>query len=76
MHARSASTGSHRIDDRDLDRNWELMAAFEGTKVTVPALYVAGDQDMGRRFSRSGRAYRQYETIRASASGHPDAARL
>jgi epoxide hydrolase A/B len=31
---------------RNIDRNWELMAAFEGTKVTVPALYIAGDQDM------------------------------
>jgi hypothetical protein len=27
-------------------RNWELMAAFDGTKVTVPALYIAGDHDM------------------------------
>jgi pimeloyl-ACP methyl ester carboxylesterase len=31
---------------RNVDRNWELMAAFEGLKVTVPALYVAGDRDM------------------------------
>ncbi|MGY3617767.1 alpha/beta fold hydrolase [Bradyrhizobium sp. USDA 10063] len=31
---------------RNIDRNWELMAAFEGTKVTVPALYIAGDHDM------------------------------
>jgi pimeloyl-ACP methyl ester carboxylesterase len=31
---------------RNVDRNWELMAAFEGAKVTVPALYVAGDHDM------------------------------
>lgn len=31
---------------RNIDRNWELMAAFEGTKVTVPALYIAGDQDL------------------------------
>jgi pimeloyl-ACP methyl ester carboxylesterase len=31
---------------RNVDRNWELMAAFEGIKVTVPALYVAGDRDM------------------------------
>jgi pimeloyl-ACP methyl ester carboxylesterase len=23
---------------RNVDRNWELMAAFDGTKVTVPAL--------------------------------------
>ena len=31
---------------RNIDRNWELMAAFEGTKVTVPALYIAGDEDL------------------------------
>jgi pimeloyl-ACP methyl ester carboxylesterase len=31
---------------RNIDRNWELMAAFDGTKVTVPALYIAGDYDM------------------------------
>jgi len=31
---------------RNIDRNWELMAPFADTKVTVPALYVAGDRDM------------------------------
>jgi pimeloyl-ACP methyl ester carboxylesterase len=31
---------------RNIDRNWELMAAFAGMSVTVPALYVAGDRDM------------------------------
>ena len=31
---------------RNIDRNWELMAAFDGMKVVVPALYVAGDHDM------------------------------
>jgi pimeloyl-ACP methyl ester carboxylesterase len=31
---------------RNTDRNWELMAAFTGVPVTVPALYVAGDRDM------------------------------
>jgi len=31
---------------RNIDRNWELTAAFTGVKVTVPALYVAGDRDM------------------------------
>jgi pimeloyl-ACP methyl ester carboxylesterase len=31
---------------RNIDRNWELTAAFAGVKVTVPALYVAGDRDM------------------------------
>jgi pimeloyl-ACP methyl ester carboxylesterase len=31
---------------RNVDRNWELMAAFAGVPVTVPALYVAGDRDL------------------------------
>ena len=31
---------------RNIDRNWALMAPFDGLKVTVPALYVAGDRDL------------------------------
>ena len=31
---------------RNIDRNWELLAAFDGARVTVPALYVAGDRDL------------------------------
>jgi pimeloyl-ACP methyl ester carboxylesterase len=31
---------------RNIDRNWELMGAFEGMKVVVPTLYIAGDHDM------------------------------
>jgi pimeloyl-ACP methyl ester carboxylesterase len=31
---------------RNIDRGWELMAAFDGATVTVPALYIAGDRDM------------------------------
>lgn len=31
---------------RNIDRNWELMAPFAGSKVTVPALYIAGDRDL------------------------------
>jgi pimeloyl-ACP methyl ester carboxylesterase len=30
---------------RNFDRNWELLAPFDGLKVTVPALYIAGDRD-------------------------------
>src|SRR5258708_4294467 len=33
---------------RNIDRSWELMAAFDGAAVTVPALYIAGDRDMHR----------------------------
>jgi pimeloyl-ACP methyl ester carboxylesterase len=32
--------------DRNIDRNWEMLAPFAGAKVTVPALYVAGDRDL------------------------------
>jgi pimeloyl-ACP methyl ester carboxylesterase len=35
---------------RNIDRNWELLAPFKGAKVTVPALYVAGDRDLVVRF--------------------------
>ena len=31
---------------RNIDRNWELLAPFAGARVTVPALYMAGDQDL------------------------------
>ena len=31
---------------RNIDRNWELMGPYAGARVTVPALYVAGDQDL------------------------------
>ena len=31
---------------RNLDRNWELRAPWADAKVTVPALYVAGDRDL------------------------------
>ena len=31
---------------RNIDRNWELLAPWSGAKVTVPALYVAGERDM------------------------------
>ena len=39
---------------RNIDRNWELMAPFAGLRVTVPALYVAGDRDLVVAVSRHG----------------------
>ncbi|HEY6514452.1 MAG TPA: alpha/beta hydrolase [Burkholderiaceae bacterium] len=30
---------------RNIDRNWELLAAYAGARVSVPALFVAGDRD-------------------------------
>jgi pimeloyl-ACP methyl ester carboxylesterase len=35
---------------RNIDRNWELLAPWTGAKVTVPALYVAGDRDLVVKF--------------------------
>src|SRR3954471_5273032 len=31
---------------RNIDRNWELLATFAGARVTVPALFVAGERDL------------------------------
>lgn len=31
---------------RNIDRNWELLAAYSGAKVAVPALYAVGDRDI------------------------------
>lgn len=35
---------------RNIDRNWELMAPFNGAKITVPALFMAGDRDVVMMF--------------------------
>lgn len=35
---------------RNIDRNWELLAPFDGLPVTVPALFIAGDRDPVVRF--------------------------
>jgi pimeloyl-ACP methyl ester carboxylesterase len=35
---------------RNIDRSWELLAPFAGARVTVPALYIAGDRDLVVRF--------------------------
>jgi pimeloyl-ACP methyl ester carboxylesterase len=31
---------------RNIDRNWELLAPWVGAKMTVPAVYMAGDRDL------------------------------
>jgi pimeloyl-ACP methyl ester carboxylesterase len=41
---------------RNIDRNWELLAPFEGAKVTVPALYMLGDRDLISAFPGMERA--------------------
>jgi pimeloyl-ACP methyl ester carboxylesterase len=35
---------------RNMDRNWELMAAWKDAKIQVPALYMVGDRDLVYRF--------------------------
>ena len=35
---------------RNVDRNWSLLAPWAGAKVSVPALYMAGDRDPVVRF--------------------------
>ncbi|XP_031260747.1 uncharacterized protein LOC116118937 [Pistacia vera] len=32
---------------RAMDLNWELLAAWEGSKVTVPTKFIVGDKDIG-----------------------------
>jgi pimeloyl-ACP methyl ester carboxylesterase len=31
---------------RNIDRNWELLGAFAGARVTIPALFVTGERDL------------------------------
>ncbi|MEU7103788.1 alpha/beta hydrolase [Streptomyces sp. NPDC046215] len=35
---------------RNIDRNWELLAPFQGRGIDVPALFVGGDRDTVRAF--------------------------
>ena len=35
---------------RNIDRNWELLAAWKHAKIMTPALYMAGDRDLVVRF--------------------------
>ncbi len=41
---------------RNIDRNWELTAPWQGAKVTPPALYVVGDRDIVYHFPRAKEA--------------------
>lgn len=43
---------------RNLDKNWELMAKFEGAKVMQPAIFIVGEQDPIRAQTR-----RNYERL-------------
>ena len=35
---------------RNIDRNWELLGSMAGARVTIPALYIAGDRDLVTAF--------------------------
>jgi pimeloyl-ACP methyl ester carboxylesterase len=40
---------------RNIDRNWELLAAWQGRPITPPAFYLCGDGDITRAFTDSTR---------------------
>jgi pimeloyl-ACP methyl ester carboxylesterase len=40
---------------RNIDRNWELLAPYADAKITVPALYMAGDRDLVVAFKNMDR---------------------
>jgi pimeloyl-ACP methyl ester carboxylesterase len=35
---------------RNIDRNWELTAAWDGARITVPSLFITGQRDVVRAF--------------------------
>ena len=61
---------------RNIDRNWELTAPFAGLKVTVPALYVAGDRDLVVGFTGIEKLIASLKQHVADLRGHRHAARL
>ncbi len=48
---------------RNVDRNWELLAPFAGAKVTVPALYVAGERDLVLAFPGAAEMVANLSTV-------------
>ena len=61
---------------RNIDRNWELLAPFAGARVTVPALYIAGDRDLVVKFPRMDRADCKPENFRPQPHEDDHAFRL
>ncbi len=37
---------------RNIDRNWELTAVYDGASISVPALFMVGDQDLTMSFAK------------------------
>ncbi|QUQ64127.1 alpha/beta fold hydrolase [Kutzneria sp. CA-103260] len=40
---------------RNIDRNWELLAAWQGKPITPPSFYLCGDGDITRAFTNTER---------------------
>jgi len=60
-----------------IDRNWELLAPFDGLLVSVSAPYIAGDRDPVIEFPVHGWAhFRRLGEVRATASRDDHGARL
>ena len=63
---------------RNIDRNWELIAPFAELKITVPALFIAGDRDLVLAFKGMDQVIanlvknvpRLHETIILPGCGH------
>jgi len=54
---------------RNLDRNWELTAPFDGAKITQPALFIAGAQDAIITSSLGRYALEELETVAPNLEG-------
>jgi pimeloyl-ACP methyl ester carboxylesterase len=48
---------------RNIDRNWELLRPFAGMKVSVPALYVAGERDVVLGFPGAAEMLANLKTV-------------
>jgi len=48
---------------RNIDRNWELLGAMAGLRVSVPALYIAGDRDIVVSFPGTGQLLANLKNI-------------
>ena len=57
---------------RNIDRNWELMGAFNGAKATPPSLFITGDRDLVVAMSGPG----FLDRLRESAPNLRDAVML
>ncbi len=62
---------------RNIDRNWELLAAYSGGKITQPALFIWGDQDplleipgVGEQIERMAEVVPQLHATVLAGSGH------